>query len=99
MAVLGDVTDAGLERLPGVRVRQVVPVDDDASRRRTAETGDRVDQLRLPVRVDACEADDLSAAHLEADVANGFEPAVVDHPQVLDLQQRRARARRVLVDA
>ena len=98
MAVLGDVPDAGVESFLGGRVRHVASVDDDPPGRRVAEPGDRVDQLGLPVRVDAGEADDLAAPHLEADVTDGLEAAVVDHAQVLHLQQRLAGLRRVLVD-
>ena len=43
-----------------------------------AQAGDRVDQLRLAVRVDAGEAEDLAGADGEAHVANGLEPAVVE---------------------
>ena len=56
-------------------------------------------ELGLAVSVDARDADDLAGAHREADAAHRREAAVVDAVEVLDLEQRLARARRRLVDA
>ena len=65
-----------------------------------AQPGDRVDELALAVAVDAGDADDLARAHVEGDAADGLEPALVAHLQVLDAEDRVARLRRrPLVDA
>jgi hypothetical protein len=63
-----------------------------------AQPGERVDQLALAVPVDAGDADDLAAPHLERDAAHGLEAAVVEHGQVLDVQERLARLRRPFLD-
>ena len=63
------------------------------------EAGDRLDQLRLSVAVDAGDADDLAGAHLERDAAHLLEPALVLDVDVLELEHDLARARRRLVDA
>ena len=65
----------------------------------SAQAGDRVDQLGLAVAVDAGDADDLARAHVERDAAHRLEPAVVEDVEVLDLEQRLARLRRLLLDA
>ena len=49
---------------------------------RAAQPGDRVDQLGLPVAVDAGDADDLAAAHVERHAAH-----------LLDARARRRRVR------
>ena len=66
--------------------------------RGVAEAGDRVDQLGLAVVVDAGDPDDLAGAHLERDAAHLLDPAVVEHVQVLDLEQRLAGLRHGLLD-
>ena len=99
MPVLGDVAHPGVEHRAGARVRDVLAVEDDAPGRGVTEARDRIDQLRLAVGVDAGEPDDLASADGEADVANGLEPAVVVHVEVLDLEQRLPGMRGGLVDA
>ena len=63
------------------------------------QPGERVDQLALAVSVDACEADDLSRAHLERDPAHRRQPALVEDVQILHLEQRLAGLGRLLVHA
>ena len=72
MAVLRNVTDAGVERLFRLRVREVMSVDHDPARFHVAQAGDCVDQLALAVRVDACEPEDLACTHVEAHAAHGL---------------------------
>ena len=50
--------------------------------------GDRVDQLGLSVAVDAGDADDLAAAHLERNASHLRDTAVVADVQILDVEQR-----------
>ena len=64
-----------------------------------AQPGQRLHQLALAVVVDAGDADDLARAHLEGDALHGGQPAVVDHLEVGDLEQRLARLGRLLGDA
>ncbi len=71
----------------------------DASRSDAAQPRDRVDQLGLPVAVDAGDADDLPTAHLEREPAHLLEPTIVAHVQVLDPEQRLARCRHTFLDA
>ena len=80
------------------RVLELAPADDDPPGVRMAETGEGVDQLALPVVVDACDPDDLAGAHLERDPADLLDPAVVDDAKVLDLEERLAHRRRRLLD-
>ena len=54
------------------------------------EAGEAADELRLAVAVYAGDADNLAAAHVEADAAHRLHLAgvgIVGYPQVLDLQQ------------
>ena len=97
LAGLGDVTDAGVERLAGLGVAQLVPTDAHRASVGAAQAGDRVDQLGLPVAVDAGDADDLAGAHLEADAGHLLDAAVVEDMQALHLEQHLARVRRRLL--
>ena len=65
LAVLRDVADAGLEAGPGAVAGDRSALGDDGAARRLCETGDRLDQLTLPVPVDAGKADDLARPDLE----------------------------------
>ena len=85
--------------LLGFALRDVVPVDD----RYAPTPGCRSPAIastssRLAVRLDTCEADDLTARAPRARRHGRPQPAIVDHPQVLDLQHRRPGRRGVLVD-
>ena len=53
-----------------------------------AQARHRVDQLGLPVAVDPGDADDLARPDLEREAAHLLDPAVVEHVQVLDVEQR-----------
>ena len=59
---------------------------------------DGLDQLALPVGVDAGQADDLAGPHLQVEAAHGGQAAVVDHVQVSHLEHRLARRVLGLVD-
>ena len=73
-------------------------VDDDLARVRRPEADDRLDELRLPVALDAGERDDLARPDLEADALDGHVVPVVPHVEVLDGQHHVARRRRALDD-
>ena len=97
--VLRDVTQPVLEERVRARAGQVLAGDGDRARARLAQAGDRVDQLGLPVAVDAGDRDDLAGADAERHAANRLEAAIVVDVKVVDLQQHVARLRRRLVDA
>ena len=90
LPVLGNVAQTGVEGLASARAAEFLTADADAARHGMAQPGQGVDQLRLPVAVDPCDPDDLPGAHLERDTADGLQPAVVAHDDVLQLQQRLA---------
>ena len=73
-------------------VRDVLAVDAHGTRVDRPQPGERVDQLRLAVPVDAGHADDLAGPHLERDAADLLDTAVVVDAKALDLEQRRRRA-------
>ena len=94
MAVLGDVPDPGVVgHLAGRRVLELTPGDDHPPRGSVAEPGECVDQLGLAVVVDPGDPDDLAGANLEGDASDLLDPAVVEHVEVLDLEQRLAGRR------
>ena len=69
----------GVEHPAGVAVpRTSLPDDLDRAGLGPAQARDRVDQLALPVAVDAGDADDLARADVERDAAHLLDPAVVD---------------------
>ena len=86
--ILWNVRFAGIEGLSHALGHHVGAGDLDAALGRAPKAGDRVDQLALAVAVHARERDDLSRAHVEGDVADGVEAALVAHAQVGDLEQR-----------
>ena len=100
MAVLGDVAQPGLvdHLLRASRVESLA-AHRDRPRSRVAQARERVDQLALAVVVDAGDADDLAGANLERDAAHLLDVAVVEHVEVLDLEQRLSGLRRGLLDA
>ena len=98
LAVLGDVTEPLVDVVARVAPREVLAAHDHTAGLDLAQPGERVDQLRLAVAVDAGDADDLPGAHLEGDVAHGREPPLVEDGEVLDREDRRAGARRLLLD-
>ena len=100
LPVLGDVPEPGVEHLARRSACSTsLPATAIVPGSRVPQAGDRVDQLGLAVAVDAGDADDLAGAHLERDAAHLLDAAVVEHVQVLDLEQRLARVRRRLLDA
>ena len=89
-AVLGDVGDARVDRLPGGLGGDVLAVDRHAS---TAgpHAGDHLGQLRLPVAGDRGDADDLAGPDVERRAAQRRQPAVVVGRHVLDREHDAAR--------
>ena len=74
--------------------------DVDGAGRRASQPGQDLDELGLPVAVDAGDADDLARAHVEARCPRTFSRPRSSHcPDVLDLEQRAPGARRRLLDA
>src|SRR6185437_1921829 len=98
LAVLRNVTDAGVEHVARVRMGDLLAADGDAAADDFLQPRDRVDQLRLAVAVNACDPDDLSGPHLERDAPHLCDAAVVVHVQILDGEQHLARVCRLLVD-
>ena len=72
LPVLRDVPDACVEGFPRVRRGEIVPGDRDTAALDLAQPGERVDQLGLPVSVDAGDADDLAGAHAEGHAPHRF---------------------------
>ena len=69
LPVLRDVAEPGVEAVAAALVGDVLVADQDpALRSPCRRPAMRVDQLGLAVAVDAGDADDLAAAHLERDV-------------------------------
>src|SRR5262249_13085625 len=99
LAILGDVADAGVEQLARAAVGVDLAADGDLPGGCAEEAGERVDQLRLPVAVDAGDADDLAGANLERDAPHLLEAALVEDVEVFDLEQWLGRLRGGLVDA
>jgi len=75
--VLRDVADTVVEEGVRALAGELFSRDDDAAGFRLLEAGDRIDQLRLAVAVDARERDDLTGVHVERHPAHRFEAAVV----------------------
>ena len=63
------------------------------------QAGHGLDELALPVAVDARERDDLAGAHLQRDAVDGGQVAVVEHVQVGDLERHVAGLALLLLDA
>ena len=99
LPVLRNVAEARVVVAERVDVREVVAFEAHGARRDRPQAAERVDQLGLAVAVDAGDADDLAGPHLERDVAHLLDPAVVERVQALDLEERLAGRRRLLVDA
>jgi hypothetical protein len=72
--------------------------DRDRPAGHATEAGERVDELRLPVAVDAGEPDDLARSNFERDPTHGLECAIVENGEVLDDEQSVARLRPLLLD-
>ena len=87
LTVLRDVPDARIEHLARTRVAQLAPRDLDRAALGPHQAGDRVDQLRLAVAVDAGEPDDLARPDLERDPAHLLDAAVVADVEILDGEQ------------
>ena len=93
----GNVPDSLVESLARRVARDVLAGDLDHAALGLRQPGERVDQLGLAVAVDPGDADDLSRAHLERDVANGRQPALVEDIEVLHLEQGLPGLGRLLV--
>src|SRR5205823_3514417 len=90
VAVGRDVADAAPEHAPRAVVGDVAAPEQDAALARVAQTHDRLDQLVLPVALDAGHADDLASADVQADVVHREMAAVVLDDQPLQAQDRLA---------
>ena len=71
-AVLGDVGGAELGDLARRHAGGVAPEDLDAPADLAAHPGDRLDELALAVALDAGDAEDLPAAHLDREPVDGL---------------------------
>ncbi len=92
LAVLGDVRDAGVDRLARVSAAQPLAPDEDLSAGRPAHAADRLGELALAVAGDARDGDDFARMYLEGRAANGGEAAVAVDPHVPELEHRLALA-------
>ena len=63
-----------------------------------AHAGQRLDQLALPVAVDARDADDLAGADVHREPAHRVQAAIVAHPQVPHREHRLAGMRGAALD-
>ncbi len=98
VAVLGNMADSEVDDLSGACTRHVARRDDDSARRSLAEPGKDLDELGLPVAVDAGDADDLAGPDRERDAAHPLQVAVVQRVEVIDFEQRLSGCRRALLD-
>ena len=98
LTVFRDVAEPGVIVRESAEVGDVDAVEQDRASRRGAQPAKGVDQLRLPVAVDPCDADDLTGFDVERDLAHLLDPAVVERGESLDREQRLPRLRPVLVD-
>ena len=86
LAVFRDMADPIVEALARRVARDVLAGDPNDAALSLRQPGERVDQLRLTVPVDACDADDLTCAHLEGDALNSRQAPLVEDVEVLHLQ-------------
>jgi hypothetical protein len=84
--VLGDVTDARVDGGARVRVAEVAAADGHAAARERPQAGHDLGQLALAVPGDAGDPEDLPRSHLERDVDEAGEAAVVERRDVLEPQ-------------
>ena len=77
----------------------VLPRKPDLAARWATQARQRLDQLGLPVAVDACEADDLAAASFERDSSHHLEATIVRCVQIAHGEHRVGRRRGRLVDS
>ena len=98
MPILGDMAEAFVEVTPRRLVRHVVGRQFDAAGLDRSEARDGVDQLGLPVAVNARNTDDLAGSDLERHVPNLLEPTVVANVQALYAEECRCRSGRSFVD-
>src|SRR5207249_8321656 len=75
LPILRDVPEPIVEVSPDRVARDVTTGELDASRFRPLQAREGVDELRLPVPVDAREPDDLAGVCFERDAANLLDPA------------------------
>ena len=88
LPVGGDGGDAQLVQVPGGFVVGVLPVHGNGAVRRLFKAGQNLDQLRLAVAVDAGDAHDFAAAHVDRQAAQHFYLAVVAGVQVANGENR-----------
>ena len=86
-----DVRHACVRAAADALVRDLLAAERDVAARDAVKPRDALDQLRLPVAVDACDADDLTRAHVKADVFNSrFLMQMGRHRKIAHLEDRRA---------
>ncbi len=91
------MAEAGFEPVPRTALRDLGVGQPHPALRRAPEAGEGLEELRLSVAVDAGDSHDLAGAHVEAHAAYRRETAVVLDREPLDLEERLARTRRLLV--
>src|SRR3546814_1595571 len=74
--------------------REALAQQIEAARRYRADAGEQLQQLALAVAGNAGNANDLPAAHAEADVVDPGDAGAVDEGDILDHENRLAGTRR-----
>ena len=70
MSLGGDVRDSGARNAMGGTASQILPVEDDATRHRREQPGNRPEERRLARAVRADDRDRLASANLDVDVVD-----------------------------
>src|SRR5512145_2593751 len=103
LSILGYVAYAELAHpsggAPSERLGDIAPFPDDPSAGDRANSGERLEQLRLSVSRDTGDADDFARPHGEADILDQPHAGRIVDLQAVDLEYRRAGLGRRLVDA
>ena len=95
----GDVRHARVRTAADALVRDLPAAEPDVAARDAVKPRDTLDQLRLPVAVDARDADNLTRAHVKADVIHRrFLVQAGGDGQAAHLEDRRAGVTFVLDD-
>src|SRR5689334_14455177 len=87
LPVLGDVPHTLVDQSSRPVTRHVTVGDEHTSPGRPPQPDDRLDELGLPIPVDAGEPDDLPRSNLERDAAHLLDLAVVEHVETSYVEQ------------
>ena len=100
MAVFRNMGDTALAPVSRINRRQAVAFEHNVARdvRGTHKAGKRFHQLRLTIAFNACDTDDFSGPHLEADVLDDSDALRRGHGQPAYRQHRPSRCCIRLVD-